>query len=133
MPGGDGFFYVESEAVATTWYLGVWGSVDGIGTVDLYNLTNGALVVGDFIDGFSAADYPGELLLNPGGTLDLDNGVIQGGILNLNGGTYNITPFFERIDDLHSVLRDVTIVTADLTISNDVITLAGQHERPRRR
>jgi len=131
VPGGNGYFYMESYAVAATNYLGVWGSIDGTGIVDFSWLPGGALVVGALPDGTTAADFPDELLLNPSGTFDLDNGVIIGGYsysqygyLNLNGGTYNITPFAERLDDSHSVLRSVTIVGSDLTISDDVITLA---------
>jgi T5SS/PEP-CTERM-associated repeat protein len=120
-PGGTGNLVVNDDAdVSIANYLNVWGSPNGIGTIDLYGLTGGTVTVGSF-----TAAYPGALVLNPGGQLDLDNGVIEGGVLDLNGGLFPVTPVASQIDDQHSVLQDVAIEGDDLSINGAVLTLAG--------
>ena len=74
----------------------------------------------------------GALVLNSGGTLNLNNGVIEGSspsaLLDLDGGTFEPTPVADQIDDQHSVLQDVTIgqpnsIDQDLSIDSTVLTL----------
>ena len=137
-PGGTGLLTVQGDAhVSITNFLDIWGSANGIGTVDLYNLTDytfqglgdGTVAVGAFPEGEDASFFPGALVLNPGGEIDLENGVIRGGILDFNNffgdvGIFNVTPVDQQIDDQHSVLRDVTIEGQDLTVTGAVLTLA---------
>ncbi len=82
-------------------------------------------MVGAFPDGEDASQFPGDLVLNPDGTLNLDNGLIKGGTLFFNGGTLDVTPALDQIDDQHGVLQDVTIEGQDLAVANAVLTLAG--------
>ena len=131
-PGGNGLLQVEDAAVVSiASELAVYGAsaaplaADPLGTVDLTALGTGAVVVGAFPDGEDASQFPGDLVLNPGGTLDLDNGLIKGGTLFFNGGTLDVTPALDQIDDQHSVLQDVTIEGQDLSVANAVLTLAG--------
>ena len=70
--------------------------------------------------------YGEDLVLDPGGTLDLDNGILagDGGGLILNGGTFQVTPVADQIDDQHSVLLNVNIQGQDLSVTGAVLTLA---------
>ena len=130
-PGGNGLLQVEASAeVSIASALNVWGGQgflggDPLGIVDLYDLGSGTVAVGAFPVDDSASNHQGQLVLNPTGTLSLQNGLIEGGVLDFNGGAFDVTPALSQIDDGHSVLQDVTIEGQDLTIANAVLTLAG--------
>jgi T5SS/PEP-CTERM-associated repeat protein len=125
-PGGDGFFSVQADAqVNIASYLGIWGSATNEGTLDLYNLSGGYIAVGAFPEEENGSDFAGDLVLNPGGQVNLDNGIIQGGELYLNGGSLTVTPVGDQVDDDHSLLTDVTIAGEDLKITNAVLTLGN--------
>ena len=121
--GGAGMLSVEDDAtVGIGAYLNVWGSDQGTGVVDLSNLTGGLVEVGFLPTGETASQFQGDLVLDPSGTLQLENGIIQNGKLYFNGGTFNVTS--TQIDDKHNVLEDVGIYGQDLSVTDAVLTLA---------
>jgi Hint domain len=130
-----------SQELDIAYSSGTTGTVDVSGPGSLLNLENVGYVGGNaggaggnaaltldgsietVDDAAPVVEIGSMLVLNSGGTLNLNNGIIEGGVLDFNGGNFLVGD--TQLDYQHSVLQDVTIEGSDLNLAYGVLTLAG--------
>ena len=128
--GGFGELFVDfGGAVEIADTLTVWNE----GRVSFFGAADGsAIVIGpdpEIVLLLVEPQEQGGITLRPGGTLNLFNGVIDGGdvgFLNLAGGTFNITPGADQIDNQHSLLLNIELLGQVLNVDGGVLNLEGR-------